>query len=378
MNDFALAFFTRWQTRALIIGAVATIISLVGLFINRAQFFHSYLFAWIFWSGIAFGALVTVMMHALTGGDWGRAVHNVSIAAFRTLPLMALLFIPILLGLRDIFPWARGDNGEVPGYHHKAEYLNAPFFTVRAVVYFAVVIVFAIFWRNSAIRGERDKVAAISAGGLIAYVLCMNFASTDWVMSLDPVWYSTVFVEIFASGHFLSALAFTTALVAWLARNDDSLGAAIPRNAFYGLGNLLLSFVIFWTYVSFSQLLIIWSGNLPKEISWYLERRSGGWQWLAVVLFAVQFLIPFLLLLSRSAKEHAQKLFWIALLIFLANLVADFWQIAPSFHPDHFYLHWLDITLPIALGGIWVACFFHYAKEQPVLPNEWLEAKQNG
>jgi hypothetical protein len=381
MNNAALTSeFARWQNRALIVGAIGAVLSLVGLFVARAQFFHSYLFAWLFWAGLPFGALVIVMMQHLTGGQWGLAVRGVSTAAFRTLPMMALLFLPVLLGAHDIYRWANGDRGERSGYHHKAQYLNIPFFTARAVSYFVVLIIFAVLLRRRSFGHRKTvsrSVTALSAGGIIVYVLCMNFASTDWVMSLDPQWYSTVFVEVFVTGQFLSALALATALIALLGR-DSSLGRLIPTKAFHDLGNLLLAFVIFWTYVSFSQFLIIWSGNLPKEISWYLARSHGGWQWLAVVLGLCQFFIPFALLLSRAAKRNRQRLAWIALWIFAANILTNFWQIAPSFHPAGFYLHWLDFTLLVALGGFWFALFFYFLKQEPLLPAEWLEVKHDG
>lgn len=381
MNNPALTSqVARWQIRALIVGAIAAVLSLVGLFVAHAQFFHSYLFAWLFWAGLPFGALVIVMMQNLTGGQWGVAVRGLSTAAFRTLPLMALLFLPVLLGLHDIYPWASGERGETSGYHHKAQYLNIPFFTARAVFYFVVLIAFAVLLRRWSLAGRKTVprgVTALSAGGLIVYVLCMNFASTDWIMSLDPQWYSTVFVEVFAAGQFLSALALVTALIALLGR-DSSLGNAIPTKALHDLGNMLLAFVIFWTYVSFSQLLIIWSGNLPKEISWYLERSRGGWQWLAIVLGLCQFFVPFALLLSRAAKRNRERLAFIALWILAANIVTIFWQVAPSFHPAGLYVHWLDVTLLVALGGFWFALFLYFLKQEPLLPAEWLEAKHHG
>jgi hypothetical protein len=360
----------RWEIGAAFAGSIAAVLSLVGFFLNRSQFFHSYLFAWLFWSGLSFGALVVVMMHSLTGGQWGLAVRGISVAAFRTLPLMALLFVPILLGIHHIYRWSNGDLGEAPGYHHKAQYLNVPFFTARAVFFFCIAIGLTLLWRRSSAAGQRHRVVATSAVGLIAYVLCMNFASTDWVMSLDPTWYSTIFVEIFAVGQFLSALAFGTALAAFFGSAAEE---AIPTKAFHGLGNMLLAFVIFWTYVAFSQFLIIWSGNLPKEISWYLQRSHGGWQWLALAVFLAQFFIPFALLLSRSAKTQRIRLGWIALFIGAASIVTNFWLVAPSFHPDGFFLHWLDVVELIALGGFWFILFFRFLKREPLLPAEWTE-----
>jgi len=378
MNDDALhSQFARWQQRALIVGGATAVLALIGAFLDHAQFFRSYLIAWLFWSGLSFGALVIVMMQVLSGGLWGMGVRGLATAAFRTIPAMALLFIPVLLGLHDIFGWANGANGETSGYHHKTQYLNAPFFTARAILYFvALGIVAALVRRWSLARGDAKAVptrlTAISASGLIVYVLCMNFASTDWIMSLDPKWYSTIFVEVVIMGQFLSALALVTALLAVFTR-----GEAIPAKVFHDLGNLLLAFVIFWTYVSFSQFLIIWSGNLPKEIGWYLDRSRGGWQWAAVTLAVFQFLLPFLLLLSRAAKRNKQRLAPIALGIFLANILANFWLLAPTFHPSGFLVHWLDVAEFLALGGFWFALFFYFLRQHPLLPQQLMEVKSD-
>ena len=383
MNDGAIAATCqRWQTRAFLLGVIAALLSLIGAIFGRAQFFQSYLFAWLFWAGLPFGALVILMMQYLTGGQWGLALRNLSGAAMRTLPVVALLFLPVVLGLHDIYGWSNGALAEAPGYHHKAQYLNAPFFIGRSVVYFVVLALIAILLRrwSLVLSGEKHlppRVSALSAGGLVVYVLCMNFASTDWVMSLTPEWYSTIFVEVFAAGQFLAALALMTALLCAFAAHS-SLGESIPAKAFQDLGSMLVAFIIFWTYVSFAQFLIIWSGNLPREISWYLERSSGGWQWLAAALAATQFLLPFLLLLSRARKRDPGRLARICFFIVAANVIDNFWLVAPSFHPHGFYVHWLDGTLLLALGGFWFALFFHYLKQQPLVPQELLEGANHG
>jgi hypothetical protein len=362
MNDVLLA---RWQRRALVIGAVAAALSIIGAFLNRAQFFHSYLFAWLFWLGLSLGALVVVMMQNLTGGWWGLAVRNLCFAAIMTLPLLFLLFVPLIFGLHQIYAWS---NGVLIGLH-KREYLSVPFFIARSVFYFAVLLVFAFALR----RRWREYPTALSAGGLISYVLCMNFASTDWVMSLDAEWYSTVFVIVFMAGQFIAALALATGLLCAFADTES-----IPPKAFHDLGNMLLAFVIFWIYVSFSQLLIIWSGNLPKEISWYLPRSSGGWQWVALVLVIGEFLLPFFLLLSREAKRSRRRLANICVCIVGINVVNNFWLVAPAFHPGAFQVHWLDLTELIAIGGFWFALFLHLLKQRPLIANELLEARQHG
>jgi len=198
----------------------------------------------------------------------------------------------------------------------------------------------------------------------------MNFASTDWVMSLDPAWYSTIFVEVFASGQFLAALALMTALLAVL---SPSIQPALPTKAFHDLGNMLLAFIIFWAYVSFSQILIIWSGNLPKEISWYLIRRDGGWQYLPVALFLGELLLPFFLLLSRARKRNPHSLAKVCLLIIAFNIIDNFWFVAPAFHPHRFYLHWLDVLEFVALGGFWFALFLWSLQRRPLLPSHAAE-----
>ena len=369
MNDHALNLeFRRWKMRALIVGAIATLLSIFGAFVNAAQFFHSYLFAWLFWSGLSLGALVILMMHSLTGGKWGDALRSLTSAAGATFPVMALLFLPVLFGLHEIYGWANGLFGE--GVHeHKAKYLTAPFFIARSIFYLVLLIGIGQFLRRWS--QVPQKLGALSAGGLIVYMLCMNFASTDWVMSLDPQWYSTILFVVVAAGQFLAALALLTALLCWFARHH-SLGKTISDKILNDLGSLLLAFVIFWTYVVFSQFLIIWLGNLPREISWYLERSRGGWQWFAVLLFLGEFLLPFALLLSRAAKQNKQRLATISLLIVLANVLNNFWLVAPSFHPDRFYFHWLDLTVLLALGGFWFALFFHFLKERPLFPPELL------
>lgn len=204
----------------------------------------------------------------------------------------------------------------------------------------------------------------------------MNFASTDWVMSLNPAWYSTVFVEVFASAQFLAALALVTALLALFAC-QFSLADSIPVKAFHDLGNMLLAFVIFWAYVSFAQFLIIWSGNLPKEISWYLPRSGGGWQWFALILMLGEFLLPFALLLWRDAKRDPRRLALICVLIVLANVLTNFWFVAPTFHPDRLYVHWLDFAELIALGGFWFALFFYFVKQRPLFAIELSEEPQH-
>lgn len=384
MMDSALnSRLNRFQRYMLIVAAGAAALSLLGGIFNQAQFFESYLFAWLFWCGLSMGALVIVMMHFLTGGAWGLAIRRLSEAAFMALPVVALLFAPILFGMHDLFPWSRPDAIQTPGWVHKHAYLNPPFFAARTLFYFAAVIATALLLRRWSTRQEEGdlqagrRLQALSSGGLVLYVLCMNFASTDWVMSLEPEWYSTIFVIIFMAGQFLSALALMTALLA-IFSGYGSPAESLPTKVFHDLGKMLLAFVIFWIYVSFSQFLVIWSGNLPKEISWYLHRSAGGWQWVALVLMLSQFFIPFTLLLSRTAKRQKFRLATIAGLIVVASVVSDFWLVAPSFHPTRFSIHWMDLAELLALGGIWSFTFIFFLKRRPLLPFPLMGSKSHG
>jgi len=374
--------FNWFEMGSLLTGVIAGLVSLVGAMANRQQFFHSYLFAWLFWSGISFGALLVIMMQFLTGGAWGLAVARLADAAMGLLPWMALLFVPILIGIGDIYSWTHGLTGDTGSYHHKQQWLNLPFFISRSVIYFALLASLALLLRRWSLREPNAlepgmRLRALSSGGLILYVLCMNFASTDWVMSLTPEWYSTIFVVVFMAGHFLTALALLTGLLAWVTWSLPS-ASGLPTKVFSDLGNMLLAFVIFWTYVTFSQLLIIWSGNLPKEISWYLPRSSGGWQWLAVALAAIEFALPFALLLFRPAKRNPKGLAMICACILVGGILNNYWLVAPSFHPEGFYFHWMDFTLFLALGGIWFALFIHRIKERAIIPPTLPEAPHHG
>jgi hypothetical protein len=384
MMDSALnSRLNQLQRYMLIVGGVAAALSLLGGIFNHAQFFESYLFAWLFWCGLSLGALVIVMMQFLTGGLWGLAIRRLSEAAFMALPVLALLFVPILFGIHDLFSWSRSDAVQTHAWVHKHAYLNTPFFVVRTMFYFSAVITMALLLRRWATQqDEGDPMAPrrlriLSGGGLVLYVLCMNFASTDWVMSLEPEWYSTIFVIIFMAGQFLSALALMTALLAVFS-GHGSLSEGLPTKVFHDLGKMLLAFVIFWIYVSFSQFLVIWSGNLPKEISWYLHRSAGGWQWVALVLMLSQFFIPFLLLLSRAAKRQQFRLAMIAVLIVVASVVSNFWLVAPSFHPTRFSVHWMDLAELLALGGIWSFTFIFFLKRRPLLPWPLMESMPHG
>lgn len=333
------------STRVLLAtGGAGLAACLTAACLGQGQAARSYWFAWLFWSGLGFGSLAMLMLQHVTGGAWGMAVRRPADAAASTLPLAALLFVPVLAVLPDLFPWARPGAPLAP---HKHAYLSVPWFEARSAAYFLACITLSQF-----LRGRRAE--AVSGPGLVVFVLCMNFASTDWLMSLEPHWYSTMFAVIFIVGQFLAALALVIAVL------THEEGMTIKP--MHDLGNLLLTFVVFWAYVSFSQFLIIWSGNLPREISWYVHRREGGWAYLAGFLALFQFALPLAFLLSRTAKRHARSLRLIAIMVLAACGVNVFWLVAPSFHPQGFRVHWLDVAAFAGIGGLWLAWFQHHLK----------------
>jgi hypothetical protein len=365
----------RWQQRALIVGLVFMLLFVVGFFLNREQFFHSYIFAFSFWVGISIGSLALLMLQHLTGGGWGLVIRRVLEASSQTLPLMLLLFIPVVLGAHRIYVWT--DAAEVashPVLQEKAPYLKLSFFTVRGILFFLAWIALAFFLNRWSVLQDRTadrqyakRMTTLSGGGMVLLIFGVTFAAIDWFMSLEPEWYSTIYGFIFLASWTLSALAFTVAVMAALARQEP-MNRIVAQLHFHDLGKLLLALVMLWSYFAFSQFLIVWSGNLPEEIQWYLPRTRGAWGVIALAVIVLHFAFPFLFLLSRSLKRNAGKLVIVAVLILVMRLVDLFWTITPAFSGEHFHLSWMDIVAPIGMGGIWLTVFARALSRRPLIP----------
>ncbi len=365
----------RIQQRSLIAGGVGLGLCLGGAFLSPEQFFRSYLFAYLFWTGIALGSFAIVMLHHLTGGGWGFVIRRLLEAGTRTLPLMAVLFVPLLFGLPDLYVWAR--PAEVAGdalLQHKSAYLNVPFFLVRTGIYFAAWISITYFINKWSLEQDRTaepfltrRLQFLSGPGLVVYGLTVTFASIDWAMSLEPHWFSTIYGVMFIVGQVLATLALMIPLALLLADREPLSNVVSPAYVL-DLGNLLLAFVMFWAYMAFSQYIVIWSGNLPEEISWYLHRTTGGWQWIALFLIIFHFALPFLLLLSRVTKRSIQMLSAVAVALIVIRLVDLFWLVAPTFHHAGVHIHWMDLAAPIGVGGIWMWVFLWQLKGRSLLP----------
>jgi hypothetical protein len=369
----APAVLGRFQRDALIVGIIGSVLCIAGWLIHPVQFFQSYLIGYLFWLGIVLGCLAIVMLQHLTGGDWGLVIQRLLESATRTLPLMAVLFFPLILGMNKLYTWSRSAAGEEAG-NHQDPWLSAPFFLLRAGLYFAIWIVMAHFLNRWSHEQDRDadpqlkrRLQVLSGPGLIIYGLTATFAAVDWLMSLVPDWYSTIFGLLAIGSQVLSAMAFAVAVAALLAEREP-MNQVFSTKHFHDLGKLLLAFVMIWAYLSFSQLLIVWAGNLPEEISFYLPRMQTSWRWIGVLLIVFQFALPFLLLLSRELKRHAKRLIAVAALVIAMRFIDLLWLVAPEFHRGGFKFHWLDLVAVIALGGIWLAFYLWQLRRWPLLP----------
>ena len=369
----------RWdlmQKRSLAVGLIAAVLCAGGALIFPPSFFRAYLSAYIFWVGIPVGCLALLMLHHLVGGRWGFMIQRVLEAAIQTLAAdgAACLF-RLFFGLSDLYPWARTEVVAAdPLLQQKAAYLNTPFFVARTVLYFAVWIVLGrllVTWSLQQDRTADDtltlRLQRLSGPGLVLYGLTVSFAAIDWMMSLEPKWYSTIFGMMFMVSFGLAALAMAILATRFL-ETEKPLARVASPDRWHDLGNLLLALVMFWAYLSFSQFLLIWSENLAEEIPWYLHRIGGGWEWLAIALIFFQFGLPFVLLLSRNTKRDSRTLAAVAAAILFMHWLDILWMVVPSFYPARFHIHWLDIAAPVAIGGLWLAAFIGHLKARSLLP----------
>ena len=363
----------RLRRRALVAAAVGAVGCIVGALLDWPQLLRAYLVGWLFWLGIALGCLALSMINHLSRGAWGVVVRRVMEAAARTLPLLAVLALPILLGLDHLYEWLHPHAGDAV-LEHKAPYLNLPFFLVRFALYFALwyglaLVLSRLSWRQDETGdpGLARRMQLIAAPGLAAYCLAATFASIDWLMSLQPHWYSTIYGVYFMGGQALSGLAFVITAGYLLARRPPMDRVLAPRH-FHDWGKLFLAFVMLWAYFSFSQFLIIWSGNLPEETTWYVTRLEHGWGWIALALVLFHFALPFVLLLSRDLKRHARLLAGVAGSMLVMRFVDLYWQVEPAFHEGAFSFSWMYLVTPVAIGGLWLWWFLRELAKRPLLP----------
>jgi hypothetical protein len=356
--------------RAFIVGLVALVVYAVGGALNPTQFFQSYLIGFLLWCGVSLGCMGILMTVHLSGGAWGLVIRRPLEAATRTIPLLPIFFLPIIFGVHHIYGWAT--PGHVTG--HQAQYLNVPFFIVRAAFYFLCWCTLPHFLNKWSLEQDRHpgyavtrRLQLVSGPGLVLYGLTMTFASVDWIMSLEPHWYSSIFGMIIVIGQVLSAMAFVIMVMLLLSRYDPMSKVLLPRH-FHDMGKMLLTFVMVWAYFAFSELLIIWAGNLPEEIPWYLHRLQTTWKSVSILIVLFHFAVPFAFLLSRDLKRNAAKLGAVAAGLFFMRWLDLYWSTAPEFYQGALHFSWMDAAAPLGLGGIWLGAYFWQLQKMPLLP----------
>jgi hypothetical protein len=370
--------------RSLVIGVIFALISGALAFVRPDEFYRAYLLGFMCWLGVALGSMAILMIRHLTGGGWGTVIRRILGAAMRTLPVLAILFIPIIIavGQHRIYPWAMPlesiqdthirEHLEKHSFI-KASYLNFSGFVIRAFFYFAIWNVLSFLlskWsKQTDHAGAPDnsgRFKAVAGPGLILYAFTISFAAIDWVMSLDPSWISTIFGLLILIGEVLSAMCFAV-VVERILFNYKPMSEMLTPDFVHDHGKWMLTFIMVWAYFSFSQWLIIWAGNLPAEITFYLKRLSNGWGSIGLFLVLFHFAIPFALLLSRPFKRDIRKLVWLAVWMMLMRYLDLFWIIEPNFSTT-LTVTIADIVVPIAIGGIWLWYFFRNLAALPLLP----------
>jgi hypothetical protein len=377
----APASVDRLQRAGLFAGGVAALMAVYGLTKSPADFYHSYIFSYMLILGLTVGSLGLLMLQHLTGGIWGMVIRRPLEAASRNLVLVAVLFIPIWMGMKYLY----SGNGSETGWLNAPKegeqaltswqqgYLTSGGFLARAVIYFAIWIVLMVVFNNwskqqdqSNGEGLKQRMKALAAPGVILYILAMTFAAIDWVMSLSPRWASTIYGFLFVAGQAITAMGLMIAVIALLAGSEPFNGI-IKKRHLHDLAKLLFAFNMLWAYFAFSQLLIIWSGNQPEEITFYRSRLNGQWGVVAVIVLLFSFAIPFLLLLSRDVKRTASVVSKIAVWMIFMRLVDLYWMTRPEF-TSRALPTWLDIVVPVALIGLWLGFFAMNLKQRPLLP----------
>jgi hypothetical protein len=366
----------RLQQGALFAGLIGLVLCVIGYVKSPENFFHSYLLAFIFVLGLSLGSLGLLMLQHLTGGHWGIVIRRPLESATRSLPLVFVLFLPILFGMKYLYAaWLNAPaSGEGKLSDFQQSYLSADWFRIRALIYFAVWLgLMFLFNRwskdqdvNREDRSLRRRLKMAAGPGIILYVFGMSFAAIDWVMSLSPHWASTIYGFLFIAGQLISAMSLMIAVIVLLAQTEP-FRDVIQKRHLHDLGKLLLAFVMLWAYFAFSQLLITWSGNQPEEISFYRSRLYGGWGAVAVIILIFHFFVPFFLLLSRDLKRNPSILPKVALWLIFMRFVDLYWMTRPEFTRSAIPNLW-DLAAPLALVGLWFFVFAWQLKQRPLLP----------
>ena len=388
-NDYkAPEVFSRWRTVALGVGGIFSLIiliaALVGSNAQKEQALRSWLLGFIFWGGIGIGSLGILILQYLFRGAWSIVVRRIVEAGSRTLPVILILFLPLLAGVNYLYEWTLPEMQNDPVVQYRGWYLTATGWGLRALLYFALWGVMAFLLNKWGANQDKAKdydesakwlgtATAFCGPTMVFFVLVVTFASIDWVMSLDPHWFSTIWGLLYVVGWALSAFCFVVVILASIS-GEAPMNRILGKKHFHDIGKLMLALVMVCAYFNFSQYLIIWSGNLPEETVWYLKRYKGVWGWVSVILIFCHFAFPFLVLLSRDLKRNSKWLARVAIFILVLRLVDYFFMIGPSPRVYGkgaewaYHVSWMDIAAPIAVGGIWLWAFFGQIQKRPIVP----------
>ena len=366
----------RVQRAGLFVGGMALLLAIPGALSSPEKFYHSYLFSFMLVFGLTVGSLGLLMLQHLTGGNWGIIIRRPLEAASRNIWLVLVMFIPIVLGMKTLYrAWLDPDHlKEEPLSKFQQGYLTSGGFLGRAVLYFAIW--FLLMWLFNAWSRQQDerkqdpkiqrRFKSLSGPGVILYVMATTFAAIDWVMSLSPHWASTIYGFIFVAGQAITSMCLMIIVIVLLSGSEPFSGI-IQKRHLHDLGKLLFAFNMLWAYFDFSQLLIIWSGNQPEEISFYRTRLYGGWGVVAVIVLVFSFALPFLILLSRDVKRTPGLISKVAAWMLFMRLVDLYWMTRPEFTSRAFPTY-LDLIVPIALVGLWLGFFAMNLQQRPLLP----------
>ena len=350
----------------------------IGLFVAPVRLAHSYLVAFAFVATVVAGALIFLMIvHAMRAG-WPVAVRRLNEAVVGALPLVALLFVPLLFGLGRLYPWIAPlpdmDEHTLHLLEHKRPWLNQPAFVARTVLYFGLWIGAGALLRRWSLRRDRDpgldvsqRMNTLSSVGLPLVGLALVFAAFDWLMSLEPTWVSSMYpIYVFAGG-FVAAIALLTTLTFYAQR--AGLLPGVTESHYYALGRLLLAFTIFWAYTAFFQFMLIWIANHPHEVTFYVKRFEGPWAAVSVALVLARFVVPFFVLLSYRLKRRPALLTAVAVWILAAHWIDIHWLVIPEYELARgFPYHWLDLAALFAVGGLSVAFAAYRLRGKPTMP----------
>jgi len=370
----------KLQLGALVVGLIALAGAAILGFTTAGSFFESYLMSYMFILGLSLGSLMLVFVVHLAGGSWGALILRPLEAAVSLIPLLALLFIPILFAMKDLYPWT--DPAFVaawPMVEAKTAYLNTPFFIARAVAVFAIWTLGAFLYRSLSRRQDETSVESQagragyrmkSMAGLwvVLYILSMTFAAFDWAMSVTPTWFSGIYPGILMASQVISALALIILVMVALAKVNPTIDKLLTPKRLQDLGNLLMAVTMFWAYTHISQLIIQWSNNVSETATWYYSRLGPDWVGFSAFILFFGFFAPFMILFSRWVKRRRRALSIVAVWALVVQLMNIYWILAPEFQRSGAQLTLIDVLLTVGMVGIWVALYARALGARNVLP----------